>query len=174
MGQSKSPRRCANCGHDVDHHSGPACQRCRPGRRCAYFRSPRPALIVCIRTIGKPEWTRWRCESEAIRVERELCRPRCGPKCEGGHLVVAYDGENQPRILPTAAPPPPLAVELRRCYPKPKPKRKPKRPAPPLQPPPREWPTPSEFNEPLEASPTPNITGPRIRRGEALALAQKL
>jgi hypothetical protein len=120
------------------------------------------AVLCCQRSTGwvSAEVTTWRDVAEAMEALRELATPRCGPHCEGSHLVV-YGGESV-HVWREPATPPPLDVELARLYPRLVVGRTP----------PEQWPVPASLNEPLQPSPPPNATGPKMRNGERLALAQ--
>jgi hypothetical protein len=175
--RSKSPHRCANCGH-LDSWHEPKCARCRQGRRCQYFRAPQPppppAALLCLRTriygdgYGRTaEQTTWRSSAEAMAAERELCAGGCGPRCEGQHMILWFNGDGKtPHVLAGSHDrrlPDDLAERLAVLYPR-------QVDTIPVE----LWPAPPEFNEPLRRPRGPTETAERLGRGEALALRQQV
>ncbi|MGO9032222.1 hypothetical protein [Mycobacterium sp.] len=124
------------------------------------------AAIVCLRDAlcrDPVEMTLWADKAEAVEAIRVLCDPRCGPRCEGVHVLAYTNGDGGVHVATESAPPP-SRDELSALYPRRWGDLKPEM-----------WPMPAEFNPPLHFRHGPaNITGQRMRRGEALALAQKL
>ena len=77
------------------------------------------AVLICMRSRfreGCAEMTQWVDSAEAMAALRELCRPRCGPLCEGTHLVV-FGGTGRLHVIDECPAPPPVAEEFAACYP---------------------------------------------------------
>ena len=119
-----------------------------------------PARLVCLRTPVRDqpcEMTDWTSPREAVRAWRALCDPFCGPFCSGEHMIVHPDPLGGLCVVDLSPPPPTLADELARCYP---------RGLADLYAP-ETWPLDPELNGPLAKPVTGSALAERIDRAHA-------